>query len=285
MKNVWLHGVYLSIIGILVFQLYATTKARDLAFEQVEEILKNNFQVLDADTQSLFEKIQKQYPTNPVRYEGFMTQATLVRNESKSVLNFISKELVNTQPNVIGIKDSVQRLFNKLSSTADKTDSIELANKFGLNKLLQNDTFWKIFNENQTTSLLLLKNQIKFDNLVYYNYLLDKIGEKFELICGPTFMLAIAPKKAALIEGEKFEADVYLGQYSNNPSSDFILNVNNQNLIIKEGVGHFEKIEKTTGLKTIHALAKIFNPIIGDTIIVKGEYEYHVLPKCSQNCQ
>lgn len=151
-------------------------------------------------------------------------------------------------------------------------------------KTIQNDTFWKGFMINPSTNFQLLKNQIKMDELVYLNYFLDKVSGRIEII-ERMYHVIIAPKKGVLIEGEKFEADIFLAEYSSNPGTGLSFTFNNQNLPIKDGLASFSRLETTTGLKTLRVNAAKFNSTTGETINVKGEFEYHVLPKCSENCQ
>ena len=137
---------------------------------------------------------------------------------------------------------------------------------------------------NPSTNFLLLKNQIKLDEIVYLNYFMDKVSGRI-IIDDSWFRVVIAPKKAVLIEGEKFEADIFLAKYSTNPGTGLSFTINNQDLSIKDGVATFSRLENFTGLKTLKVNASIRNPATGQTTNVKGEFEYHVLPKCSVNCQ
>jgi hypothetical protein len=289
MKNVWLHGIYLSLIGILAFQLYSTIKARDLAFGQVEQVLNNNFHILEADSKSLCETIEKQSATNFMLYEQHRNSERQVKEVSKAALNSISKYLGDVlsgkKLSEKAIRDDLKSFSLSASySVSDLRDRFEIIKKCYLNKLIENDTFWKIFNQNPNTNLLLLKNQIVLDEVIYLNYLLDKVSGRTDFTFDK-YILIISPKQAVLIEDEIFEADFSLAKYSINPGQGLTFSVNNQTIKIKDGVGHFKKKENTIGLKTIHAQASIRNPATGETTTVANEFQYHVLPKCSQNCQ
>ena len=65
------------------------------------------------------------------------------------------------------------------------------------------------------------------------NYLMDAVSGKKELKFDQ-FKVAIAPKKAYLIRGDKFEADVYLAAYSSNPGQDVSISVNGSGLGLKD---------------------------------------------------
>jgi gliding motility-associated protein GldM len=107
------------------------------------------------------------------------------------------------------------------------------------------------------------------------NYFMDKVSGKLEIKLDK-FRVAIAPKKAYLIRGDKFEADVYLGAYSSNPGQGLSISVNGSGLSIKDGVGHYETTPGGIGKQTIKATASIRNPATGETTTAQGEFEYEV---------
>ena len=61
--------------------------------------------------------------------------------------------------------------------------------------------------------------------LNYYLKMSTGIDIRFD-----SFKTAIAPKKAVLIEGEIFEADIYLTPFSSYPSSNVTIKVNGEPL-------------------------------------------------------
>ena len=113
---------------------------------------------------------------------------------------------------------------------------------------------------------------------------MDKVSGRI-IIDDSWFQVLVAPKKAVLIEGEKFEADIFLAKYSTKPDTGLSFTVNNQDLTIKDGVAKYSKTEKVTGLKTLKVNASIRNPATGQVTTISSKFEYHVLPKCSENCQ
>ena len=288
MKNLWLHGIYLSIIGILGFQLWSKTTETRYTFGQVDQVLKSDNEVLRKVSDDFFSQIEKDYSMNPKKYEYFFINSKSTKILFQSASNLIDINENNTKLqvnlNLNAFRDSLRNFSKKASSIHDERDSLTLIKQCSLMKTIQNDTFWKSFMNNPSTNFQLLKNQIKLDELVYLNYYLDKVSGKIEII-EKMFHVVVAQKKAVLIEGEKFEADIFLAEYSRNPGTGLSFTVNNQDLSIKDGVANYSKTEKTTGLKTIKVNAAIRNPATGETTNVKGEFEYHVLPKCSQNCQ
>ncbi len=116
---------------------------------------------------------------------------------------------------------------------------------------------------------------VKTSETALLNYFMDKVSGKLEIKLNK-FRVAIAPKKAYLIRGDKFEADVYLGAYSDNPGQGLSISVNGNGLPIKEGVGHYETTPSGIGKQTIKATASIRNPATNEVNTVQGEFEYEV---------
>ena len=289
MKNLWLHGIYLSIIGVLCFQLWSKTAATRVAFEQVDEVLRSNSSFFDSHSEYLFRDIEKQAETNPLRYKPYFDAAKQTREASKLSSNFIDKMSISIQNHVNldlkTVKDSLNYYSKSLTNIQDKQDSLSFLKKYSIIKTIQNDSFWISFKENEQSHLLKLKNQFQLDEILYLTYIQDKVRGRMHTDCNDCFRVAIAPKKAAIIEGEKFEADIYLGKYGSYPNEYLIIAANDQILPVKDGVAHYSITEENVGLKRIKAQISIYNPFTGATKIIKNEFEYHVLPKCSKNCQ
>ena len=57
MKNLPLHVFYLTIIGILSFQLWSKTTIDNRAFEQVEKVLEEDFRLLNGNAERLTKEI------------------------------------------------------------------------------------------------------------------------------------------------------------------------------------------------------------------------------------
>lgn len=289
MKNLWLHGIYLAVIGVLGFQLWSKAEGTRLAFEQVGKVLKSNSSFFDYYSKYLFQDIEKQTDTNPLKYKNYHLNGKQLTESSKLASDFIDKMTINVQNHLKldlnTIKDSLDYYLKSLTNIQDKEDSLSLTKRYDIFKTIQNDAFWKNFKENEPTNLLLLKNQLQLDEIQYLIYLQDKVTFRS---CGITEVLrvAIAPKQASLIEGEKLEAQIYLSKFvSSNIDSTITFLVDNKVLPIKDGMAYFSKRENTIGFKTLKVQAIIRNPITRNLTKTEAEFQYHVLPKCSQNCQ
>lgn len=120
-----------------------------------------------------------------------------------------------------------------------------------------------------------LTNDAKTSETSLLNYFLGKVNGE-ETIRFDKFKVAIAPKKAYLIRGEKFEADVYLAAFSSNPGTNVSISVNGQGLSLNEGVGRYETTTSDLGEKTVKAVASIRNPLTGTSTSAEGEFKYEV---------
>lgn len=90
------------------------------------------------------------------------------------------------------------------------------------------------------------------------------------------FKVAIAPKRAYLNRGEKFEAEVYLAAYSSNPNGSISIAVNGQGLPLVNGVAKYETTPSGIGKQTVKATASIKNPLTGQTTTSEGSFEYEI---------
>jgi gliding motility-associated protein GldM len=107
------------------------------------------------------------------------------------------------------------------------------------------------------------------------NYCLDRSSGK-EIVKFDGFRVAIAPKKAYLTRGDKFEAEVYMAAFSKT-NNNVSITVNGSGLPVKEGVAVYSTgPQNELGEKTISATATIKNPFTGNQETVKGELKYEV---------
>lgn len=289
MKNLWLHGFYLSVIGVLGFQLWVKTVSHKTMMSQMEEILKKNNSVLNDIATYNFDVIEKQSSTNPKVYEHLVSQAKIVRHTSKFFTEILSKNLFNVEKgvkiNFDEIKNALIDCSQKFKSSIDNQDSNILSKRLLTPKLLRNDTFWTHFKANEKAYLALLKNYVRLDELMLQNYTLDRFGcIRFE-IKFDNYHVQIAPRKNSIFEGEKFEADVFLVNNKIPAEEDVTFFSEKEQLVVVEGFAHFSEISKGIGLKTVKIRAVIPNNETKEIKVLQSEFQYHVLPKCSQNCQ
>lgn len=317
MKQWYFHVIYLSIIAFLGYNYWSSVQAFK-AFEQLDRQLKMDYGAIDELASRTFRNIQKncdayQYPHNMRQYINTIT----AKNAVDSLIAFIDAQkteftdlnggldMTKYAPLINGNSTKTSKIFfsdTKINDIKDRLtglnrifiDSInykgskeKLMKEFRLPQLLTENDYLNPLKTLPANAVLAkltaLKNQIKIDEIAFLNY---EEGETAPNYCGFTsFKTAITPKKAVLVEGETFEADVYITSYSINLGKNVVIKVNGEPLEIKEGVAHLKSKNQTIGTKTIRAEVLIKNPLTGQTTTSVGSFEYQVLPKCSRDCQ
>jgi hypothetical protein len=295
MKQSYVHLIYVSIIAFLGYNYWSSVQAFK-AFEHFNAQLNVDYEVMNNAASSIFKNINK----NAQAYQNLENrrnneQSEIAINAALKLHNDIAAnktELINnhsfTDAKINEIKEKLNQFSNALiDSINDKRDKADVLKYCSLPKLIADNAFWESIQtlpkNGVIAELSSIQNRVKIDEITLLNYYYSQTG-------GTTtredyFKTAIAPKKAVLIEGETFEADIYLAMYASSPGSNMIIKVNGEPLEIKEGVAHFKSKNQTIGTKTIKAEALIRNPLTGQTTTTEGSFEYQVLPKCSRDCQ
>ena len=292
MKMLWLHGIYLSVIGVLGFQLWAETVENQTAHNSVmietEKILKENNIVLHYITDMRLAEIEKYSSTNPLHYNHFGIRARTVFESSKSFTAVLARNLSNLEKNekvnVKEIRDSMVGCYQKLKSIVDVPDSI-LFKRIFIQKILENDTFWIDFKSNEKVYLALLKNYILLDEQMLQNYIMDSFGCIRVEIKLDAYKVMIVPQNNQIFEGQEFKADVFLVNRVIPVADNVSFSNGTQQLIANDGLVQFSEMANTKGLKTVKIRAVIPNQETNENVYFQTEYQYNVLPKCSQNCQ
>ncbi len=320
MKNLRFHLIYLVIISFLTYQYWIKAQALEEAVRSIEgfdKLIRNNNEVVNKSSIMIKNEIEKNVhayasPPNMLflkRAENIMLASNQIYNwldkqklefsnftggynkEAPSVLaNRLSSkasDLFFSEQKIREINDSLTRFQTYLDDISDTVNLHQLQKLYVSRNLTNNNVFWKSLrnktNADALAQLSSIQNQIELDKIPYLNYLYNIVGWGgwgFN-----QFKVAIAPKKAVLIDGEKFEMDAYLTHYSSNPGPYVTFWVNDKEISPKEGFAHFEKLETTVGKKTVKAEVRIKNPLSGQITTTIGVFEYEVLPKCAKNCQ
>ena len=124
-------------------------------------------------------------------------------------------------------------------------------------------------------TLTKLSADAKTSETAILNYFFKKINGEVD-IKFDKFAVSIAPKKAYLIRGEKFEADISMAAYSSTPGNNVSLAVNGSGLPMTNGIAHYESTPSGIGKQTVKATATIRNPLNGQTTTVDRTFEYEV---------
>jgi hypothetical protein len=318
MKQWYVHFIYLSIIAFLGYNYWSSVQAFK-AFEQLDRQLRVDGGIIEESSERIFNNIRKnctayQSPYNTRHYENTVIDmkavdsaialidahknefiklnggldevkyAPLINgNSTKTSKIYFSDDKINV------IKDKLTQ-FNKIftDSIQDKWQKERLMKAFRLPQLLAENEYWSAFKTLPANAVLAqlnaLENQIKIDEIAFLNYEENSTGSNY---CGVTNIskTVIVPRKAVIVEGEIFEADIYLATYSLINNNHINIKANGKSIEIKEGVAHFKSKNQTIGAKTIKAEVSIRNPLTGQTTTSEAVFEYQVLPKCSRDCQ
>ena len=140
---------------------------------------------------------------------------------------------------------------------------------------------WSIFNFKQMPLGALepmftkFKNDAKASESAVLNYYMDKVGGKDIVL--EKFQVVSSPKKSYIIEGEKFETEVFLSASAGNSSNTKIsIAVNGSNVPVKDGVATYATNTSGTGVKNYTATIRVTDPITGETKSYKNTFEYEV---------
>ncbi len=119
-----------------------------------------------------------------------------------------------------------------------------------------------------------LQNDAKSTEAAVLNYLMGKVGG--EEIKFDKYQVVSAPKKSYIINGEKYEADLYLSASSSNVGTNMTASVNGANIPVAEGVAKYSVVPTGVGTKKYTARFSVVNPVTNQTTTVENEFEYEV---------
>lgn len=310
MKFLYVHVFYLVLIAFLGYNYWSSVQAFK-AFEHLDRQLKLDYEVIDNLNEMTYRDIDKMFKAYPnTKNTQLLGETQLLRRTIDSIVNFINgnkKQLVemsgdlDTSNNVFPINatKTTQLFFNeaKIYEIKGKLSNyskllFDLCTNYGLKelystpKLISDDNYWQSIKKMPVSGALaelsFIQNQVKYDEILLSNYYFSFGCQDIKV---DKFRTVIAPQKAVLFEGENFESDIFLAAYSSNLGRNVIIKVNGEPLETYQGIAHFKSKNQTIGTKTIKAEAIIRNPLTGQTTTAEGSFEYHVLPKCSINCQ
>ncbi|MFT4758464.1 MAG: hypothetical protein ACI9XO_000876 [Paraglaciecola sp.] len=143
-------------------------------------------------------------------------------------------------------------------------------------------TSWKEYRFKQlpvlpaTTLLTTFQSDAKNAEALAVGKLAEKAGGK-EIVFDKFFPV-INAKKAYVIKGDKFEAEVSLGAYSSDIKPENItLTVDGRTIPMgDDGVAKYSAITSSTGTKKIKLSARVKNPLTGEVSNEISEFEYEV---------
>lgn len=119
-----------------------------------------------------------------------------------------------------------------------------------------------------------LQNDAKSTEAAVLNYLMSKVGG--EEIKFDKYQVVSAPKKSYVINGETYEADLYMSASSSNVGTNMTASVNGGNLPVIDGVAKYSVTPSGVGVKKYTARFSVVNPVTNQTTTVEKEFEYEV---------
>jgi len=119
-------------------------------------------------------------------------------------------------------------------------------------------------------------NDAKSSEAAVLNYLVGKVGGE-ELVLDK-FLVVSSPKKTYIINGERFETDVFLSAAASTQSNtEITIKVNGVTLQVNEsGEAKFTQTANGVGLKKYRANISVFNPTTEEINEYTGDFEYEV---------
>ena len=315
MKNARIHLIYLAIIGFLAYQYWTKAQALNDIINIVEEqghLLQTNNEVVINASRMLFDRIRATVlvspgSTNEVFYQKAQTinaqtanLTTWLKNLEDDFIAASGVRFINgysnkttkaffTEPKLAQLKDSLVRFQKSICNIADSSDINRRQSKYTFIKPITEDSSLQRFKE-QTAIVALaelkaIQNQVRLHNNAFLEYCNNHVGTPcwFEPI---RYKVAILPKKASIVEGETFEADVYLARYKLiNYGDDISFLANNRVLQKKEGIAYLSQPNLSIGKKKVKAEARLRNPLTGQISTFSGELEYEVFSKHSRDIE
>ncbi len=288
MKNLLVHGVYLSVIAVLSFMLYDKTKTDDFVFMKSSEALEHDYKCLDNVSRHPINEIRKMASAIP-KYE-YLLDATKKTNAVYENLDFATskfkKEKNITEKEIKRFKLLVENSSKEtISFFLKETDRKDIEKNISLKGLINNDTFIKSLNGNDKSRFLtqinILKNAVIKDKLMLLSYLQNQIN-----FCGyiGDFRVIIEPTSSTVISGEKFKANIYLAAHTIFNDSILSISANGSELNHKNGIANYESTPKKVGRHNILATITRRNSLTSQTETIHGEIKYEVIPKYDFGC-
>ena len=183
------------------------------------------------------------------------------------------------------IEKRIVNLKNELSKLFDEKDMATESTKLSLNideswKKSKDKKSWAQYNFQQMPVAAVLpilnkiKNDAKSSESAVLNYLMNKIGMTKDIVFDK-FQVVSSPKKTYVIQGEKFETEIFLSSSSSNVKGVSV-NVNGASVPMVEGVAKYSAAASAPGIKKYKATVSMVNPVSGQTETHSNDFEYEV---------
>lgn len=184
---------------------------------------------------------------------------------------------------ILEAREAYMQLFDDADRESHASSiSLEIDDETWKTSINKHTTGWSHYNFNHmpigATLPIFRKyiNDAKSSEAAVLNYLVGKVGG--EDIVLDKFLVVSSPKKTYIINGERFETDVFLSAAASNQSNtEITIKVNGQTLAVNEnGEAKYAQTASGVGLKKYRANISVFNPTTQETKEYTGEFEYEV---------
>ena len=285
MKNLLVHGVYLTIITIGAIVHNSSVEKNNQTVQELEVTSINSNKLLKEDADRMIEEIRINVNAQP-KYSTFLNYALSVTQTSNKVYKLID----NIKNNALkyensALRDSINQLYKTIISNIDTKERNIYNPQSMLFRIINQTSYWKLI---ESASGALLNNllsdlqaKIMNDQILFLNYFCLK-SSRYVSVIEHWYRVAIAPQKAALIQGDTFRVECFILESLKFPA--LRINVNGEELNVENGLGHYEVIANKLGNNLVRATATVKEPFTGDSITIRSELQYEVLPKCSRDC-
>ncbi len=217
------------------------------------------------------------YAADHPKYPG-----ALVAKKNKDVTTRIlvdEKKGAELKAKIVAARDSFLNFF----------DEADLASQAGNVSMEVDDTTWKTSKDKKSWSefnfkqmpvgalepmFTKFKNDAKSSEAAILNYLMGKVGG--EDIVLDKFQVVSSPKKSYIIEGDKFETEIFLSASAGSSNTGVSISVNGSRVTAKDGVAQYSTTGSGTGVKTYSAAISVTNPVTKETKTYKNTFEYEV---------
>lgn len=184
------------------------------------------------------------------------------------------------------IEKKIGDLKTKLSNLFDEADKATYVPKLSLDvdqawKQSKDKHSWAQYNFQQMPLAAVLpilnklKNDAKASESTVLNYLMNKIGQTTDLVFDQ-YQVVSSAKKTYIIQGEKFESDIFLSSYSTAPGQGMSVSVNGASVPVQNGIAKYSVGGGSPGIKKYTANVTLVNPVTKKAETYTGQFEYEV---------
>jgi gliding motility-associated protein GldM len=309
-RQLMINLMYLVLTALLALNVSAEVMN---AFFSLDKGMSTSGKIVDRSNGAVMQSIDKQataYNTpNNQKYRQNAAESQKISEEFVAYIDGIRNRLfeaaggenkkVPGQPKDIRNKDLTTRMFineglgaeieNKIKETrtsllalADNDKDVDASLPLAIEEIPAGISAknWPEFKFKQMPVAALfpvlgkMQSDAKNSHSAILNYCAKKVGGE-ETIRMDAYEPVISAKKAYIISGEKYEADVFLSAYSTT-ANNVSISVNGNGLGVTQGKAHYETTAAGVGVKDYNVTINVKNPLTGEVKSYSKKFEYEV---------